>query len=300
MLFNALLCCHVCVCVYDTIYILLCISAYGTATCAARLVFCVNKVMRWMTCLWWAGCGTECTAAGHSNSPGALPLRPAYPASGCGRLYCDIRCHWNPGHLSVWRWYVEVVWVWKLKLVQSVSARRLLCSTSSHCKTQKFVDSGWSWRTMPSASCKVATQSIAESSRFVQRLLAVRATWRSRAVSGSPKHSRPTDQQTTSHLWDAKYVILCNLSTEMPSKSAFLNQAVIVVPQKATLRLNASDKKLRGRVFCDIKTSSSLLFSTQSNPIMTKTVRTESLKAFGDLRPCQTVISSFHAFSLLI
>lgn len=93
----------------------------------------------------------------------------------------------------------------------------------------------------------------------------------------SPKHSRPTDQQTTSHLWNAKYVILCNVSTEMPSISPFLNQAIIVAPQKATLRLNASctDKELQSRVLCDIKTSPSFLFSAQSNPIMTKAVRTE-------------------------
>ncbi len=104
--------------------------------------------------------------------------------------------------------------------------------------------------------------SIAESSRFVQRLLAVRATWRSRAVSGSPKHSRPTDQQTASHLWDAKYVILCNLSTEMPSKSAFLNQAVIVVPQKATLRLNASDKSSEVEFSVILKPAPPSLFYT--------------------------------------
>lgn len=155
----------VCACVYDTIIHTVYRLYYylSRLTCDALLIFCVNKVMRWMTCLWWAGCGTECTAAGHSNSPGALPLKPAYPASGCGCLYCDIRCHWNPGHLSVWRWYVEVVWVWKLKLVQSVSARRLLCSISSHCTTQKFVDSGLRVRRarlMPSTSGRVATLSI--------------------------------------------------------------------------------------------------------------------------------------------
>lgn len=50
-----------------------------------------------------------------------------------------------------------------LKLVQSVSARRLLCSISSHRKTQKFVDSGWRVRrarVMPSTSGRVATLSI--------------------------------------------------------------------------------------------------------------------------------------------
>lgn len=141
-----------------TIYILVFISACGKATWHST--YRTNKAMRWMTCLWWAGCGTGCTAAGHSSSPGALPVKPAYPASGCGCLCCDIRCHWNPGHLSVWRWYVEVVWVWKPQLVQPESARRLLCSTSRRCKTQKFVEWGWGVRgarIMPSTSKAVAT-----------------------------------------------------------------------------------------------------------------------------------------------